>query len=200
MALPLMLHLRGRRCLVVGAGKVGCRRARLLQQHGASVVAVDPAPAEELACPGVELRRRAFCDSDLAGVFLVVIATNNPRTNAEIASRARAQGILINRADQPEDGDIEILAHQFRDPLTICVHSGGSAPPLAAWLSRELADDIDPRILEYARLLVDWRSSAARPDQPQPTLAWMGSRRAFDLFCAEGFEAVLQAGQPDDSD
>lgn len=190
-----MLHLRNRRCLVVGAGKVGCRRARLLQQHGASVIVIDPDPKQNFDGADVELRRRPFQDSDLADIFLVVAATNDRQTNAAIGARARSQGILINRADQPDDGDIEILAHQSRTPLTVCVHSGGTAPPLAAWLARELADSIDPRILEYAQLLAKQRHRPAHADESAPGLAWMGSREAFELFCDEGFEAVLQAGR-----
>lgn len=41
---PVLLEMKGRRCLVVGGGRVGRARAQALADAGAAVVAVEPDP------------------------------------------------------------------------------------------------------------------------------------------------------------
>ena len=45
---PLTLRVAGRRCVVVGAGPVGARRARSLVEAGAQVVVVAPVAGPEV--------------------------------------------------------------------------------------------------------------------------------------------------------
>ena len=106
LMLPIQLRVEGRRCLVVGGGTVGTRRAKALIDAGADVVVVDPVPSAALKALAVglpagglgsvgrvELLRRGFAETDVVasdddapsdsvdpatGLLLVVAATNDP--------------------------------------------------------------------------------------------------------------------------
>ena len=144
--LPLQLRVRGRRCLVVGAGPVGTRRAATLAAAGADVVLVAPEPsagAEDLARDGVvELRRRTALDSDVQGCLLVVTATGVPEVDESIARAAAASGALVNRADGGADGDVALPAVVRRGPVQVAVSTGSAAPGLARELARRLGESL----------------------------------------------------------
>lgn len=99
---PLFVNLDGTRCLVVGCGTVGERRARALARFGAQVLVIDPvAPIE--AAPGIEVARRRYEPGDETGCVLVVAATDDRATNRMVAERCRRQGIFVSVADAPEE-------------------------------------------------------------------------------------------------
>lgn len=150
-ALPLQLHLEGRRCTVVGAGRVGTRRALQLAEAGAQVVVVDPRPSEAARAGAddgaLELRAvaaEAATAGDLvAGSFLVCICTDIPALNAAVATAAREQGALVARADDAGDSDILWPARADVGPLRIAVSTGGDAPALSGWAAERLSGAVE---------------------------------------------------------
>ncbi len=145
--LAVRLRLDGRRCVVVGAGPVGARRARALVRSGADVVVVAPdasAEVDELVATGsVELRRRVVRDEDLAGAALVVAATDSAAVNDRVAAAAREEGALVNRSDRAGEGDVDLPAVLERGPVALTVSTGGRAPAVARWISERLDDGLD---------------------------------------------------------
>lgn len=136
---PISLHLRGQLCLIVGAGAVGRRKLAGLRRAGARLRLVAPDAPPDLAGPDLEIRRRPFEPADLEGAALVCAATDDPALNAAIARRARAAGLLVNVADQPELGNFTLPALCRRGALTLAVSSGGASPALAALVRDQLA-------------------------------------------------------------
>ena len=104
------MRVAGRRCVVVGAGPVGLRKTESLLQAGADVVLVDPGLNSLVVPDGVEEIAREFVEADLAGAFLVFVATDNAATNQAIAAAARKQAIPVNIADDPEGSDFILPA------------------------------------------------------------------------------------------
>ena len=100
--------------------------------------------------PGVDLRRRRFAASDLEGAFLVMVATNQADLNHEIASEARARGVLVNVSDDPDYCDFILPAVVRRGEVQVAVTTGGGSPAFARFLREQLEDLITP---EYGRLL-----------------------------------------------
>src|SRR5690606_31378244 len=98
--LPIFLNVRAQTCLVVGGGDVAYRKAILLDKSGARLRVVAPqigAELEELAIAGAgELHRRAFRESDMDGVFLVIAATDDEEVNAAASAAAKARGLPVN--------------------------------------------------------------------------------------------------------
>jgi len=155
------LDLRGRRCLVVGGGEIGERKARALLQCGAQVTVVSPALTRGLAALAaagrVVDRRRTFRRSDLRGCALVVAATGDPSVDAAVAALGRRAHVLVNVVDRPELCDFILPSVLQRGELQIAVSTGGRSPALAREIRRRLEALFGP---EYAELIA--RTGEAR--------------------------------------
>ena len=89
---PLFADLRGRRVLVVGGGEVAERKARLLVEAGADVQVVSPELSPWLASRergSVTWIATEFDASQLAGVVLVVAATNDASVSVALPAGLR---------------------------------------------------------------------------------------------------------------
>jgi len=129
---PIMLDLRGRRCLLVGAGQIAYRKLLRLLSEGAVVKVVAPTviePIAQLAAEGkVALFRRSFVSSDMEDCQLALAATGEPAVDQHAASVARGLGIWLNVADVPELCDFYLPAVVERGDLQLSIASGGGAP------------------------------------------------------------------------
>jgi len=129
---PIMLDLRGRRCLLVGAGQIAYRKLLRLLAERAVVTVVAPtviAPVAQLADEGkVALLRRPFVSSDMDNCQLALAATGDPAADQHIASVARGRGIWLNVADVPDLCDFYLPAVVERGDLQLSIASGGGAP------------------------------------------------------------------------
>lgn len=100
---PLFFDLKDKKCLVVGGGLVGSRRAEALFKFGAQVTVVDHKIS---ACRyGIIHLKREFELADLEGIFLVSVCTNNSTLNDEIAHQCKERGILVNVSSNPQISD-----------------------------------------------------------------------------------------------
>ncbi len=154
---PMMVDLTGKRCLVVGGGAVAARKIALLVECGAGVEVVSPKVTSRLlalASSGrIRLRRRAVRASDLPGAFLVVVATNDPQVNREVATRAKRAGGLVNVADDPMACSFLVPSMIRRGDLTIAISTGGGSPALAKALRQRLEQTIGPEYEEFVAVL-----------------------------------------------
>jgi len=151
---PIGLDISGRRCLVIGGGEVGERKAQRLLECGArvSVVGRDLTPA--LA----RLRKKGAIDHIpgdyeqrlLKGAFLVIGATDDRTVNERIFRDARKRGVLTNIVDDPDRCDFILPALCRQGELVITVATGGKSPALAKRLRQDLEERYGP---EYEVLL-----------------------------------------------
>jgi len=141
--LPVMLTVRGKRCVVVGAGAVGARRARLLSEAGAKVVVIAPQVADSARLEGVEIHERAFEPSDLDGALLVIAATNSREVNEAVGYAAAQRGVLCNRTDDAAQGGLTFMSSHRNGPLTVAVHSGGASAAAAGHIRDGLVAQLD---------------------------------------------------------
>ena len=85
---PMFMKLEGRRCLVVGAGRVGEPKIGGLIDTGACIHVVAIAASDQVrdwADAGkIDLELRAFSSSDLDGMFLAVVATASRSLNERV--------------------------------------------------------------------------------------------------------------------
>ncbi len=120
---PLFVDMTGRRCLVVGSGKIGLRRADVLLRYGAHVTLVAPDAAQ---LDGVTCIRRAFVPSDVNGMFFVTAATNDRAVNREISALCAQQNIFVSTADAPEESSVFFPAVRAAGGLSAGVVSDGT--------------------------------------------------------------------------
>lgn len=151
MQYPVNLVLDGRRCLVVGGGRIALRKVEGLLACGARVTVVAPRVDPELrALPGVTVAERAWDAGDMAGMWLVIAATDDPSVNRAVFDEGQRTGTWVNGADDPANCSFTLPSVIRRGDLQITVSTGGRSPALATWLRRRLEGEIGP---EYAALL-----------------------------------------------
>ena len=151
---PVFLDLRGRRCLVVGGGAIGERKARALLECGARVTVVSPSVTGGLAVLAaarrVVHRPRAFEERDVRGVAIVIAATGTTAVDSAVAAAARRRSVPVNVADRPAACDFILPSVLRRGGLQIAVSTGGRSPALA----REIRKALEPLFPgDYAELV-----------------------------------------------
>src|SRR6266404_3114490 len=145
---PLFLKLKGRKCLVVGAGEIGESKIASLLDAGGSLQVVAPCATDnvqEWARKGqVHWQKRKFRDADLADCFLVIAATSSSKLHKQIFRLARRLGVLCNVVDVPELCDFYYPAVVRRGSLQVAISTGGESPALAQRLRKELEAQFGP--------------------------------------------------------
>ena len=156
---PLFLKLRGRRCLVVGAGKISEGKIAGLLEAGAHVDVIAPSTTPQIEQwhrkRRIRLTKRPFRPSDLKHAFLVVAATNSPKVHRAIYQEAQRRNVLCNIVDVPALCDFYYPAVVRRGQLQIAISTAGASPSLARRLRKEMEKTFGP---EYA----DWLKYLAR--------------------------------------
>ena len=123
MRFPLFVDLTGRRCLVVGCGKIGAHRAEVLLRYGAEVIVVAP---EGEAPAGAVHHRRAFAPDDLDGVFLATAATSCREINHQIYTLCVQREIFVSTADNRDECTFFVPAVRTGANLSVGLVSDGS--------------------------------------------------------------------------
>lgn len=170
---PVFLELTGRRCLVVGAGKVALRKVRALLEAGAEVSLVSPEALEELkklvVQGAIRWRRGEFEDGDLDGVFLVIGATDDPEVNRRVYRAADKASRMVNIVDEPELCNFIVPSVLTRGDFQVAVSSGGASPILARKVREVLGYRFGPEyavvVDELARLRRELKERVPREER-----------------------------------
>lgn len=149
---PVVLDLRGRRALVVGAGPVAARKVAGLLSAGAEVTVVAPDAVAEIANdPDVRWHRREYRRGEVASYRLAITATNDPAVNRQVARDGEAANVFVNSADDPSNCAFILPALVTRGDLQIAVSTNGRSPAMARWARRHLETvftDVHARTLD----------------------------------------------------
>ena len=159
---PVLVDLRGRRCLVVGGGAVAHRKIAGLLDAGATVAVVAPCVEEsvlELDWSLVVTRRR-YRPSDLDDVHLVITCTDDPEVNRRVAEDATRRRIWVNSADDPWNCTFTLPAVARRGDLTLAISTNGRSPALARWLRRRFEREFDEAWVGLLDVLAEVRAEA----------------------------------------
>ena len=181
------LRLAGRRCLVVGGGKVGLEKVEGLLACGGRVTLVAPDAVPELeryADEGsIDWERREYRDEDLEGKFLAIAATDVTDVNIAVYDAAERRAMLVNVVDVPPLCNFILPAIVRSGPLAIAISTAGASPALAKRMKREIADEFGEPYARLAVILNDARGWA------KATLPTYQDRKEF-------FEGIVN-GDPD---
>ena len=198
-----MLNLQGRGVVVVGAGAVGLRKARSLQDAGADVKLIDEHLDPKNVPPGIHTICQPYSAELLKGALLVFACTDDEELNGQIAADARLCGAIVNVVDRPDDCDFLSPAVVRKGDVIVAVGTNGAAPGLAARLKDHLAAALPDRIDEFAAALRRIRRQLQQklPDatrrgrilkrlsEPQ---AYEAFRRGGDAALRESLEEILR--------
>lgn len=165
--LPLVLNPVNLRCGLIGQGEALNRRAALLAEAGVEArLLPENAP-----------------DSALEGLRLLFVA-GLPETQArDLATRARALGVLVNVGDVLPLCDFHVPAVVRRGEMLLTASTGGQVPGLARALRETLSDRFGPewtdRLKELGLARARWRSQGLSPAEV--------SRHVRDLIAQRGW-------------
>ncbi len=159
---PIALNLKRLKCVVVGAGRVGERKALGLVKAGATPLLVGlraTSRVRELVLSGkVRLLEAEYRPELLEGAALVFAATDDAALNARIEADARSAGALVNVADDPARSDFANISEIAAGGVRITVSTGGASPAFAKALRKRLQAslpaDLDAQLWHFQR----WRA------------------------------------------
>jgi siroheme synthase-like protein len=151
---PVSLIVAGRRCVVVGAGRIAARKIDALLAAGADVHVVAPAVGPEVrewADEGrLTLAERSFTDTDLDDAWLATTATGVPDVDHAVFRAGETRRVWVNAADDPANCSFTLTSVVRQGDLVVTIGTGGRSPALATWLRRRFGEELGP---EYATLL-----------------------------------------------
>jgi siroheme synthase-like protein len=182
------LKLSGRRCVVVGGGEIGLEKVEGLLACDADVTVIAPAALPALAAyaqeGSIRWEQRPYAGpEDLAGVFMVIAATDDTDVNIHVYDDAERRAMLVNVVDVPPLCNFILPAIVRSGPLAIAISTAGASPALAKRIKREIAAQFGEPYARLAVLLNEARGWA------KGTLPTYQDRKAF-------FEGVV-GGEPD---
>ena len=193
---PVNLVVDGRRCVVVGAGRIAARKIEALLAAGARVhvvaSGVGPEVREWAENRLLVLTERAFEATDLDDTWLATAATGDPAVDAAVFRAGEERHIWVNAADDPASCSFTLMSVVRRGDLVVTIGTGGRSPALASWLRNRLETELGP---EYATLLdvlsearEELRAAGRSTEDPD----W---RRALD----SGMLESIRAGRVDEA-
>jgi precorrin-2 dehydrogenase/sirohydrochlorin ferrochelatase len=172
------LKLRGRSCLVVGAGDVALEKVEGLLACDADIVVLAPEATNDtiksLAAEGsIEYIERSYELGDLEGRFMVIAATNDSEVNIGIYNDAEKRAMLANVVDVPPLCNFILPAIVRTGPLAIAISTAGASPALAKRMKREISELFGEEYAQLALMLNEARGWA------KGTLPTYQDRKAF---------------------
>jgi precorrin-2 dehydrogenase/sirohydrochlorin ferrochelatase len=187
---PIYLKLARRRCLVVGAGRIGEEKIEGLLRADADVTVVAPhatSRIQSLARDGkLRWEKRKFRSSDLRGVFVIVAATSTPKLHEQIYKQAQRRGILCNVVDDPPHCDFYYASVVRRGSLQFAISTSGQSPALAQRLRHKLEEQFGS---EYELWIEELGAARERlfakkmdPERRRLILHRLASQQAFEEF------------------
>jgi len=189
--LAMMLEVRGTRVVVIGAGKVGLRKAEAVLKAGAFVVLVDPKP--EISAMRFVYVHEEYREEHLHG-FQLVIAAVSREINERIVADAKRLGILVCDTSLPTRGNFIFPAVHTVGDLTIAVSTGGISPGFAKAIRDELAEDYDEDYSTFLHLLREMRAAVHEkyPSSADRKAACnqLGTYEWFEQFQKRGKDAT----------
>lgn len=176
--LPLFFQFDEKVCLLVGGGNIALRKAKTLLKAQAKLTVISPELNQELTLlyqqGAFQWKQKIFESKDVEHCCLVVAATHDVHVNEQVSLAAKAHNIPVNVVDSPALSTVIFPSIVDRDPVTIAISTGGSAPVLARLLRSKIETLIPPYYGDLARLVDKYRSQVKGllPDLEQRKGFW----------------------------
>ncbi len=158
---PIYLNVKGKKCVIIGGGKVAYRKACSLREAGADTVVVSPEFCPEIADEGgLTLVKENYDERFLDGALLVIASTDNEAINQKVALDAGKRDIIVNVVDYPELCSFIVPSTINRGDLCISISTGGASPAVAKRIREELEGIFGVEYEGYLDLLNRMRDMA----------------------------------------
>lgn len=185
------------KCLVVGGGRIGTRKALTLVDHGAEVVVCSPRISQTLSVAvrsgRLSWKTERYRPVLLRGVRFVVAATDDQLLNARIGDDAEERGILFCLASDRGRSKAIFPAVCETAGVVVAVHTNGESPKRSA----EMKDLVGRLLGAYAGRQTDGSDLVDRfesqPSRPGMVYIVGAGPGAADLITVRGLRAIRSA-------
>ena len=154
----LYLKTSGLKVFILGTGEVATRRANKFLNHGAIVKLAGSSIDRELQEKGAELHSTDEVDDLVKWCDLVVVASGDKELCNHVSNISAEK--LVNRADEPDSGDIIVPTSFNIGDVEISIFTGGKSPLMARQLRKKIQsiiteeDIIEIELQDYSRSLL----------------------------------------------
>lgn len=191
MTYPVMLKIEGKPCTVIGGGRVAERKIVSLLEQGAMVMVISPTLTTNLQAlvqeNRVKWKQAYYRKGDLAGSFLAIVATDDPRVGKACWEEATELGILINVADSVQRSSFLLPSVHRRGQFTITVSTEGKSPRLSKVICQSLANQYGEVYGQLTDLLGELRARALTEIKEEAV-----RRKLFEVLTEEGLQAIAE--------
>ena len=186
---PAFLKLEGKKCVVIGGGKVAERKILFLLETKANIVLISPEATQTLAKLAEEgwitWIKDTFKPSYLDGAWLVFACTNKRDVQKEVFRACEERRIFCNVVDQPDISSFIVPSIIRRGALTLAISTSGASPAvsrrLRERLEKILGEEYGP-YLELMRRIRDFiLSKELSPEEKEKKLQLL-ALAPFDIY------------------
>ena len=176
MNYPMMVDLIARPVLIIGAGKVACRKCRDLVESGAVITVVAPRGEDDFFKWEAEgkliWKKRFYENGDLGGQEFVFAALNDEEMTERIVASALKLGLWVNSADHRFPGNFMVPAKYRQGELLFTVSTGGQSPGLAKQVRSDLEERYGEVWAQYLELVARLREELSEQGTPKERTAF----------------------------
>lgn len=198
---PVFLDVAGKRCVVVGGGRVAERKCLSLIKAGAEVTVISPEITRRLEGYREKglIRHigRRYRKGDLRSAFCAIVATDVDETNRKAVADAGIHKVLLNVVDNPSLCAFIVPSVLRRGLLSIAVSTSGASPAMARAIRKELEGRYRDDFSKYLRFLkgIRVRAMADIPDKGmrERILKALASAEMVEMLIRKGFRAARRA-------
>lgn len=197
---PIYLDLKGKRCIIVGGGRVAERKCLTLLKNYADVTVISPnitKRLEDYKKKG-KIRHvpRTYKKGDIRSAFLVIAATDSKEINKKVYHEAMAKNILLNVVDNPELCNFIVPSVFERGDLKIAISTGGTSPALAKRISKELDALYNREFSKYLNFLKRIRGrikdKVKKREERVGIFNYLSSPEILGILREKGFRAAKE--------
>ena len=178
---PANFLVAGRRCVVVGAGRIAARKLEALLEAGADVVVIAPEAVDTIrtwADAGrLVWHERGFEDADLDEAWLAITATADAAVNQAVFDAGEARRVWINSADDPINCSFTLMSVVRQGDIVVTIGTNGRSPALATFLKAHVGTEMGPEYERLLELLSEAREAIRSSGRSSEDADW---RQAFD--------------------
>ena len=147
MYFPVFTQIEGKRCLIVGGGKVAARKVHTLLQYGADIVVIakkvcdeikEVLPEKSIFEDFIKNAESDFLEKEIQKAVLVVAATSSREENHYVAELCHAYHILVNVADSEAESSFIFPSVVRKGNISIGINSGTGSPAVSKQIRRQI--------------------------------------------------------------
>lgn len=186
---PLFINLEGKKCIVVGGGKVAARKIETLLKFGASITVISPLPVKSILGLKCEdrliVKRKKYSEEDIDGAFIIIAATSDKKANKRIYDDAVKNNIPVNVVDCPRKCTFIFPSIVKRNDLVVGISTSGRYPALSKKMREKIEKMLPGDFGDILEMLKKYRKKAMIEIHDSEKRKELLNKIADEAFCCD---------------